>query len=391
VCDDLKYNLFKNKKECGISVDFDSEFIKIIDNTVYGIKYKESIMLNFQSGFKRLGNKLNKEICFLNDGECKGKIIRSHSVQNNRILNKLSKDNHVYIKSKEIKTNGSANSGIELEGRNQASVFTGFCEKHDRDIFLPIENCNYEKGNKEQEFLFSYRALAKEYQLGLSLYESWNLISSAIRDENKIFLLRYWNEDTINSGIIQDYIQISFEWIQEKYFYLENWRQRFNSNFKNNRFDSIATQNIIFSKEYGIAVSELLLLPNDLNGKIVYYRPGIERARKGSIRNVAPVFLTIFPQDGKTHILFSFFKKQCNQLSYINNQILSQSEETQKVILSNLIGFHLDNFFISPEWWDNLNEFQRKSFYFLMGPERMLSPNTITNIIKNKELNLFTN
>ena len=38
---------------------------------------------------------------------------------------------------------------------------------HDINIFLPIEQSNYTPGNFQHEFLFAYRAYAREFQVKL--------------------------------------------------------------------------------------------------------------------------------------------------------------------------------------------------------------------------------
>jgi len=38
---------------------------------------------------------------------------------------------------------------------------------HDTNIFLPIEQRNYTPGEFQQEFLFAYRAYAREYHVKL--------------------------------------------------------------------------------------------------------------------------------------------------------------------------------------------------------------------------------
>lgn len=49
----------------------------------------------------------------------------------------------------------------ELVGINRASTFTGFCGKHDTDLFAPVERRSF-TSTPEQCFLLAYRALARE-------------------------------------------------------------------------------------------------------------------------------------------------------------------------------------------------------------------------------------
>ena len=38
-------------------------------------------------------------------------------------------------------------------GRKRATTFTGFCGKHDTNIFIPIERENYQIGDKNKSFI----------------------------------------------------------------------------------------------------------------------------------------------------------------------------------------------------------------------------------------------
>jgi hypothetical protein len=96
---------------------------------------------------------------------CSGTIIRAHSVQKNGGLNMIAENGHVigFIPRKgpieAIKTGGSFYP--ELIGISKASVFTGFCGKHDAEIFRPIEGNEIEICEKHA-LLLAYRAICKE-------------------------------------------------------------------------------------------------------------------------------------------------------------------------------------------------------------------------------------
>ena len=115
----------------------------------------------------KLFNEAKQKSCFIDDLKCSAKIIKAHSIQNNKILNKLSYNGEVIMIASQKDNLGFT---TELVGRKKATVFTGFCGYHDNIIFLPIEEKDYCKYDKEQEFLFAFRALAKEYYTALNSY-----------------------------------------------------------------------------------------------------------------------------------------------------------------------------------------------------------------------------
>ncbi|MCK5709932.1 MAG: hypothetical protein KAI07_05275, partial [Deltaproteobacteria bacterium] len=105
-------------------------------------------------------NKYQLRECFHKDDKCSSKIIEAHSIQRNRVLKNISDDGHIMM-FQMITNNKEAKWKPEERGLNKATVFSGFCEYHERKIFKPIDLYDYEEDNEEQEFLFAYRALAK--------------------------------------------------------------------------------------------------------------------------------------------------------------------------------------------------------------------------------------
>lgn len=95
--------------------------------------------------------------------QCKGNIVRAHSVSKSMNLKKIERDGHVYafIPSFENLTRNHGVLHPELYGINKASTFTGFCAYHDKQLFSPLEDQEF-VGSKEQCFLLAYRAQARE-------------------------------------------------------------------------------------------------------------------------------------------------------------------------------------------------------------------------------------
>ncbi len=112
-------------------------------------------------------SKLNNKECFKNS-DCNN-IIKAHSIQENKILKKIAVNGHVAMVANDRITmvDGQIDTDnlvkIEFIGKGKATTFQGFCREHDLEIFKPIELKDYIAGNKEQNFLFAYRNLAKEF------------------------------------------------------------------------------------------------------------------------------------------------------------------------------------------------------------------------------------
>ena len=96
---------------------------------------------------------------------CAGRIVQAHTVPRSS-LTRISDDGHVlsfHVDVGQLKKHGSA-IWPQPRGIRKASVFTGFCAKHDNDLFEPLERERF-AANPHQCFLLAYRAIARELYL----------------------------------------------------------------------------------------------------------------------------------------------------------------------------------------------------------------------------------
>ena len=96
-------------------------------------------------------------------GECNGKIVHAHTVPKSGSLQRISRAGHVYSFVPSL-NDIQKNQGFlvpKLLGINNASTFSGFCSRHDNEIFTLLEKQAF-RGTSEQCFLLGYRALARE-------------------------------------------------------------------------------------------------------------------------------------------------------------------------------------------------------------------------------------
>lgn len=128
---------------------------------------QEQEMIKPWEAIQNLGKAFGAKYCSVPDNmqiECRGNIVRAHSVSKSLNLKKIERNGHVYafIPSFENLTKNNGVLQPELYGINKASTFTGFCAHHDNIIFSPLEDAEF-IGSKEQCFLLAYRAHARKY------------------------------------------------------------------------------------------------------------------------------------------------------------------------------------------------------------------------------------
>ena len=84
--------------------------------------------------------------------ECSEKIIGAHSIQNNKIIKRLSSNGIVYMPCPKP---DNPFSPMTAYGRKEATVFTGFCGYHDKTVFnLSRIECLI---SIQHIFLYTYR------------------------------------------------------------------------------------------------------------------------------------------------------------------------------------------------------------------------------------------
>lgn len=98
---------------------------------------------------------------------CSGDVIDAHSIQRQGVLRKLiGEDNHVY-------RFGLSPTGVTVTpiGWKKASIFPGYCAKHDSRIFSPLERTGF-SGTHEQCVLQAYRCVCNELYKRRALIDS---------------------------------------------------------------------------------------------------------------------------------------------------------------------------------------------------------------------------
>ncbi|MDH6444306.1 hypothetical protein M2110_002847 [Paenibacillus sp. PastF-4] len=262
--------------------------------------------------------------CIHKDNYCNGITSKAHSIQNNRYLNKLS-DNGEVLCIDFGKLGLRKKLSLESVGRGKASIFTGFCNHHDKEIFLPIEKYDYKLNDTEQNYLFAYRAFALAYY---ERHSSFGFMKEHLEIKKKK------GENT------KEYEQ-KVNFYKKHLTFIEQLKNSMNNNLDNKRFDRISTEIIVWPHNYGIAATSMFFVNKDKFGRIIndpqYY--------------ISPFFFTIIPQENKTFVLMSYLTKDKNRYKFLKQQIVNTETFEQQMLISNLLAMNVENFFISPEKW----------------------------------------
>lgn len=272
-----------------------------------------------------------KQCIHPNSEECKGKIINAHSIQNNKILNKLAEAGHVFMLKPDIQ-NSIMDINTKSESRNKATTFTGFCKYHDDVVFKDIENKSFLREEK-QIFLFAYRAFALEYHKKM---EATKMIKSTFAK---------MPNSGMNSGLL-DIIKGHDLAIQDN----NKIKQIFDKSILSDEFNIL--DSIVWELDYeiGFSTTTMFGLEYDLEGNLLNDITSTEDERMKNI------FLTIFPEDAKSYVIISWLKEDSEVYKGFKEQAQKLGKEDKIIFLNNLIVNYTENIAISPRLWNKWSE-----------------------------------
>lgn len=171
-------------------------------------------------------------------GNCSSGIIASHTIQRRGGLSLIQEEGHV-LATKPTFQSTFKNKGRPVPRRvgvNKASTFPGFCNKHDTELFRPIENTDTAL-NPLAAFLYSYRAIAYERFTKDAALEIVSLQRQT--DRGRPF------ETQVN---IQEYLHVYSEGLKRGMADVEDWKQVYDERLLSGAFEDFNFYGIIFDR-----------------------------------------------------------------------------------------------------------------------------------------------
>ena len=269
------------------------------------------------------------------------KIIKAHSIQRANILEKISKNKHVYCFSSEIGDLIKNNGWIKpkLIGINDASTFTGFCNYHDTKTFKPIE-LNWIEILNEHIFLIAYRSLCKE--IYAKKFQS-NMIpltkegDKGLDIQNQLEYQEYL--ETYRQGVeggLRDLLNVKV--IYDKYLLAQN-------------YDDIIYYVIEIEEIPDFLVSGQIEVEMDFNGKVIQTLDELVDFSKKLDR----ISLSILMRNSNGLIIFSCFKTEIKSIDFLKS-ISSISNNDLPDAIARFVFEYFENNYFSPNWWDSLSD-----------------------------------
>lgn len=330
------------------------------DNSKYN---SQRIIYESQKGF----NETDFEICFaFNKDECDSKIIGAHSLQNNGVLDKISKDGHVYNLSFDIKDNLPTLKFNKI-GKNRASTFLGFCKHHDKEYFSSIEDQPY-YGTELQNYLFAYRAFCFERHRKLRLKQNLTKLFKKFPQATKDFRIL-----SMYRACVLDLKDKEIEYIRFKEIYEKNLFSNLESFVKEVPFK------ISFTGTTAVAVNV------DINGQQT-----IDIYNYDEQIFIPSLYISVIPKETSSLIIVTrHIQDECYK-DLIEGLKIEEDEERILKYVSFCLSEFSENVYFSPELINSLNERDRDTIISAFHSSLEQDPyNRMQSLLKGFRLNLF--
>ncbi len=285
-----------------------------------------------------------KHLCCLhphaNNENCSGKIVKAHTIQRNGGLTKIAQEGHVYTAMSEI-TNVFKNDGIinpRKIGINEASTFTGFCGKHDNEIFKPIENDPF-KVCEEYAFLLGYRALCREYYA--------KELASTINQNhlNKLFeatpVSYHDNLRALNAGFKVGLRDLEFH------------KERYDEVFLSKSYNEVAYYIILIEETPEIMCSGAFQPDYDING--IQLQNYLEFGERG----LDLITYSVIATDSGGAIVFCWLNDS-NACECLVDSIDNLKDQQLASLITSFTFTYFENTCFSIEWWSCLSDRQKE-------------------------------
>lgn len=265
---------------------------------------------------------------------CGKKPIRSHSIQHNGILSRLSENGVVYCLSEATKDDEIFEYDLRNQGiTRRASIFECLCEEHDDMLFADIEKRSFAEEPK-QYFLFALKALLHSY---------WSKCNDAgITDKFK-----------------RD-VQIARQIEEDKSAY-SNELNHFWEILHTEQYSDLLCHIVVVNREIEAAVSTSINVCRRLDGTLF----GTEN------KEYPLLHISAFPAEGKSYLLISSLKENKTYFREFINQFAMLTEDAILKRFNILLPLLAENIMISPRVVNKMTPMERKQLLMIFRMETM--------------------
>lgn len=308
--------------------------------------------MNFLDEIKRQKN-IGRCLHYDSGQRC-NEIINAHSIQRKHLADDVAVNGHAYRINADYKTlkNNEDKVGISKIGIRKLSTFLGFCKKHDNDIFEDIDNFPLIPTDK-QIMLYAYRCLCREYFV----------------KENALNTCKNYLKNNSVKEDIEIIIKAHMRGTENGFNSLKYHKGEFVRSLKNKSYSDIEYVAFLSTDKPIIYFSGILYPDFNFMGD-----PLQNLARTNSTFQLI-TFFSAPTIDGWAYV-FAWHKSSseiCKKYLQSLATSIHEGKNYSDTLFRHIISC-CENHAISPLWWDDLEEEQKKEV--LSRVQLMLHPTT---------------
>ncbi|MDH2352193.1 zinc chelation protein SecC [Bradyrhizobium sp. SSUT112] len=239
-----------------------------------------------------------------------------------------------------IETDGNPQPG--KVGVNNASVFPGFCGRHDTTLFKPIEGKTLSL-TKDTAFLFSYRAIAYERFAKEAQFRSTDIQREADCGHP------FWKQ-----AMVQMHLATVIAGIKIGMRDMDLWKGQFDERLLSGARDDFHFVAVWFDQVLPVVACGAFHPEFDLQRK-----PLQQLGRDGV--DFDHITLTVTTFEAQTIVVFGWIGSDAGPAKALAQSFAAVEDARKADALVRLLFIHTDNLFLRPSWWDALSELDRRT------------------------------
>lgn len=285
------------------------------------------LIANFRKRF-------STKVCMAPHADHSGSIVSAHTLSVGAVLRKLTTDSHVYAPSH--KGNFAPDEHpiqIKRLGLRDVSIFNGFCEKHDVDLFSCLENEPF-RLQRKQNFMLAYRAAVRECYLKRKQCES-------LPEPEQIRAIHGITEPLTYSEATLVFQAGSLRGAEE----IEAFKSKLDSYLMQSTWDRLVTHAVLFQKTPSVAASFVFQPFHDMNGNQLQDYENLEA-------EMSQLAVSLIPLEQGGAAVFSWLDSANSAPRRFYESVIQSRDLTSAVIHAVLD--NSENFAFAPHWYEQL-------------------------------------
>lgn len=278
--------------------------------------------------------------CMAPHADHEGPVISAHTLSVQAMLRKIAVDAHVYVAA-QAKRLARETFPIEVQrkGIRDVTVFNGFCQKHDRELFACLELEPF-RFQRQQSFMLAYRAVARECYLKRKQYES-------LPSPEEFAAIRGIDERLQFSDAALMFQAASLSGAED----VEQLKASFDKHLFNQSWDRVVTRAILFPATPTVLAAAAFQPFIDMDGNRLQNFEDLEA-------DMSQICMSVIPTETGGAAIFSWLDSSNSAPRRFFDSVAGAPNLTASVL--HAIFDNTENFAINPIWYEGLTEDDRK-------------------------------